>query len=160
MFFVVSRYLETPDAHTMTVIDAGIRQRLLRHLDNCIAEVDTDLRGSVPPNPEERLQPPDSSTVEEVNNNARDPALLLHQDISPTLPSKMVKTYDGNFVFVLPSHYVQLASALGINIRQPDSGESSCSSIKQEQQEEPAIDPPDAEKPIDFSKNNDMWRPW
>lgn len=175
----VQRYLETPDAHTMTVMDAGVRQRLLRHLDNCIAEVDTDLRP--PSNPEERLQPPDSSTAEEVNNNGRDAAMLVHPDgtSQPTLPTKMVKTYDGNFVFVLPSHYVQLASALGINIRAQaitPGEETPCTTVKQEQVEDlPSTlaehletSPLPMEKPIDFSKNemvqnNDrdsMWRPW
>ncbi|XP_018330749.1 transcription factor HES-1-like isoform X2 [Agrilus planipennis] len=63
----VQRYLETPDAQTMTVMDAGVRQRLVHHLENCVSEVDLDLRQ--PPSVEERLQPPDSSTVEEINNN-------------------------------------------------------------------------------------------
>lgn len=115
----VQRYLETPDAHTMTVIDPGVRQRLLRHLDNCVAEVDTDLRAPQTAqhnNADERLQPPDSSTIEEVNNNARENNRTNDNGPTATLPTKMVKTYDGNFVFVLPSHYLQLASALGINI--------------------------------------------
>lgn len=167
----------------MTVMDAGVRQRLLRHLDNCVSEVDTDLRPPLP-NPEERLQPPDSSTAEEVNNNARDPisqAELTPNQLPPAvaaaaLPTKMVKTYDGNFVFVLPSHYLQLATALGINIRAQSVSNadqpSGCSNVKQEKCEDPLLPPPAPlpsvergamEKPIDFSKNNDthdMWRPW
>lgn len=155
----VQRYLETPDAQTMTVIEPGVRQRLLRHLDNCIAEVDTDLKPQPQPTPpavEERLQlPPDSSTPpEEVNNNAgQNPA-----QPNVELPTKMVKTYDGNFVFVLPSHYLQLANALGINLRPQVEPEI----VKEE--EAPANE---HEKPLDYSKNNDdvhskdsMWRPW
>lgn len=154
----VQRYLETPDAQTMTVMDPGVRQRLLRHLDNCIAEVDMDLKPQPQPSPsaiEERLQlPPDSSTpAEEVNNNAGQLAIPPNID----LPTKMVKTYDGSFVFVLPSHYLQLANALGINLRPQVEPE-----IKEE------IPPAnELEKPLDFSKNNDevqskenMWRPW
>lgn len=158
----------------MTIMEAGVRQRLLRHLDNCIAEVDTDLRPPPQSGLEERLQPPDSSTAEEVNNNGRDPSLHLHpQDLTaaPHLPTKMMKTYDGNFVFVLPSHYVQLASALGINIKpqnepSPEATQQQSSSsptIKQEKEEPPQNCANEAEKPIDFSKNNesqDMWRPW
>lgn len=176
--------METPDAHTMTVIDAGVRQRLLRHLDNCVSEVDTDLRPPLP-NPEERLQPPDSSTAEEVNNNGRDPISQpeFPNQLPPTaavaasvaaaaasLPTKMVKTYDGNFVFVLPSHYLQLATALGINIRAqsvPNADQASgCSNVKQEKCEDfppHPIEKGGTEKPIDFSRNNethDMWRPW
>ncbi|KAI4464541.1 basic helix-loop-helix transcription factor hes-related [Holotrichia oblita] len=188
----VQRYLETPDAHTMTVMDSGVKQRLLRHLDNCISEVDTDIRPQLPiqtpqaPPPtsiEDRLQPPDSSTIEEVNNNAAKNDLIVQQELKQ-LPAKMVKTYDGSFVFVLPSHYLQLATALGINLRpqvepqppppQNSSGEPSSplSSVKEENIEEPMASTASAshlnqakcEKPLDFSKNNDascdMWRPW
>lgn len=56
----VQRYLDTPDAHTMTLLDAGVRQRLLRHLENCVSEVDADLRPA-----EERLQPPPDSSTDE-----------------------------------------------------------------------------------------------
>ncbi|KAK9710167.1 Hairy Orange [Popillia japonica] len=189
----VQRYLETPDAHTMTVMDSGVKQRLLRHLDNCISEVDTDIRPQLPvqtpqaPPPtliEDRLQPPDSSTIEEVNNNAAKNDLIVQQELKQQLPTKMVKTYDGSFVFVLPSHYLQLATALGINLRpqvepqppplQNSSGEPSSPppSVKEENIEEPMASTASAshlnqgkcEKPLDFSKNNDsscdMWRPW
>lgn len=159
----VQRYLETPDAHTMTVMETGVRQRLLRHLDNCIAEVDTDLKPQQQQNspPEERLQlPADSSTPpEEVNNNANQgPEQQQNQNLE--LPTKMVKTYDGNFVFVLPSHYLQLANALGINLRPQ---------VEKEVQEEESAPSNEHERPLDYSKNNDdedvqmkenMWRPW
>ncbi|XP_065163640.1 transcription factor HES-1-like [Atheta coriaria] len=160
----VQRYLETPDAQTMMVMESGVRQRLLRHLENCISEVDTDLKQAAhlapraPSAVEERLQlPADSSTPhhEEVNNNAHLAGLTgglgslpipLEGLVPPTeLPSKMVKTYDGNFVFVLPSHYLQLATALGINLRPqpmedvPLHALASCS-------------PPLAEKPLDYSR--------
>ncbi|GJQ84133.1 hypothetical protein Trydic_g12105 [Trypoxylus dichotomus] len=189
----VQRYLDTPDAHTMTVIDTGVKQRLLRHLDNCVAEVDTDIRPQIPIQPqvpaasslEDRLQPPpDSSTIEEVNNNAAKNDLIVQQELKqPLLPTKMVKTYDGSFVFVLPSHYLQLATALGINLRpqvepqpppQPppssSSGEPSSplSSVKEENIDEPTASnhlqqPKCDNRPLDYSKNNDacdMWRPW
>ncbi|XP_022905191.1 transcription factor HES-2-like [Onthophagus taurus] len=168
----VQRYLETPDAHTMTVVDAGVRQRLLRHLDNCISEVDTDIRTpSLPPpasSVEERLQPPDSSSssLEEVNNNAD----------SKFPPGKMVKNYDGNFVFVLPSHYLQLATALGINLRPPETTVPPIITVKEEKVEledhpqhhlvmrPDLVVEPKCERPLDYSRNNDgcdnMWRPW
>lgn len=139
----VQRYLETPDAQTMTIVDVGVRQRLLRHLDNCVAEVDVDIKNALPTvsNSEERLQPPpDSSTFEEINNN------LVKEDIpSSTSSSKKIeKVYnDQNFVLLLPEHYLQLANALGVHLQEP--------SVQEKQQ------------PLDFSKNNengDMWRPW
>lgn len=185
----VQRYLDTPDAHTMTIVDAGVKQRLLRHLDNCVSEVDTDIRPQVaaaiqlpqqPATLEDRLQPPDSSTIEEVNNNAaKNEILLSQQELKQSLlPTKMVKTYDGGFVFVLPSHYLQLATALGINLRpqvEPPGEPSAAPTLKEEKIEEPAAasaatshshhpnEPFKCEKPLDYSKNNDacdMWRPW
>lgn len=152
----VQRYLETPDAHTMTTMDAGVRQRLLRHLENCVSEVDTDLRTPQVVG-EERVQPPDSSTSEEINNNSQQseggPGGSAQQQ------AKLLKTYDGNFVFLLPSHYVQLASALGINLRQQQ--------VMENANEGPSEPGGGAEeKPIDFSHNcgdekvQDMWRPW
>lgn len=233
----VQRYLETPDAHTMTVIDPGVRQRLLRHLDNCVAEVDTDLRQpninnnlitnnnlmtnsnnlinngnnvitnnttlnnnttiNNKNNIDERLQPPDSSTIEEVNNNARENNRTTNENngttvtvktsstssaSSSTLPTKMVKTYDGNFVFVLPSHYLQLATALGINIMpQTDAVQIETQLIQQQEHQQKQQQHPqqqqqqqrqhhqknnedekmieesntEPEKPLDFSKNNE-----
>lgn len=167
----VQRYLETPDAHTMTVMDAGVKQRLLRHLDNCVSEVDSDIRPQIQPTPtlEDRLQPPDSSTIEEVNNNASKSGEISQQDLKPPplLPTKMVKTYDGSFVFVLPSHYLQLASALGINLRPqiepPQPMEQSPIVVKEEEPEEIGAQNNKCERPLDYSKNNDscdMWRPW
>nr|CAH7723286.1 unnamed protein product [Callosobruchus chinensis] len=161
----VQRYLDTPDAQTMTVLDVGVRQRLLRHLENCVAEVDVDLRQSqLQPLEErlqpleERLQPPDSSTLEEINNNHH------HHMIDPkpdpdSQPSKPVASkYDGNFVLLLPEHYVQLASALGVNLRSNDVMSSPSTSTENVMEEKKP------ERPIDFSgKSNDscdMWRPW
>ncbi|CAG9823029.1 unnamed protein product [Phaedon cochleariae] len=40
----VQRYLETPDTQTIITLDAGIGHCLLRHLDNCVAEVEVDAR--------------------------------------------------------------------------------------------------------------------
>ncbi|RZC37081.1 HLH and/or Hairy orange domain containing protein [Asbolus verrucosus] len=161
----VQRYLDTPDAQTMTIVDAGVRQRLLRHLDNCVAEVDMDIRNAaLPPPPEERLQPPDSSTLEEVNNNQNNRLETKEAEALPP-PNKLVKNYDGNFVLLLPEHYLQLANALGVNLRPPNetgtdpgvSGENV--EVAAENNQHPNI----GEKPLDFSKNNDscdMWRPW
>ncbi|KAJ8951103.1 hypothetical protein NQ318_003801 [Aromia moschata] len=154
----VQRYLETPDAQTMTVMDCGVRQRLLRHLDNCVAEVDVDIRQANIPLPvEERLQPPDSSTLEEVNNNMNSAGGLEPKD-EDMVPSKPGKNYDGNFVLLLPEHYVQLANAL-----ERISGHTEhllCEGKVNIGEEVQNAKPP--EKPLDFSKTNDngdMWRP-
>ncbi|CAG9767662.1 unnamed protein product [Ceutorhynchus assimilis] len=160
----VQRYLETPDAQTMTVMDSGVRQRLLRHLDGCVSEVDVDLRQAttLAPSVEERLQHPDSSTlVEEVNNNTNsNPASRVE---IKTEDPKAIKNYDGNFVLLLPEHYVQLANALGVNLRQssegtPSPGPGPSGPIEEEEVRVKV------EKPLDYSKGNEqgdsMWRPW
>lgn len=206
----------------MSVIDPGIRQRLLRHLENCVSEIDTDISPTVPPTqPQEtifkeviadkrisltaipkcepptlptlpaevflnrmevepieqdkkaRLEP-DSSTAEEINNNAEtnfrnenEISRLEEVAISQQhpLPNNVIKMYDGNFVFVLPSHYIQLAAALGINLSQQTNvipvAENQIPEAQMIPQPERNIVQP--ENPIDFSKNNevnDMWRPW
>lgn len=138
----VQRYLETPDAHTMTVLDSGVKQRLVRHLENCVAEVDADLRPPV----EERLQTPPDSSTDEVNNNNEETA------------TKTVKTPDSNYVFLLPSHYLQLASALGISFKAQmessndkggQSGDDACNNEEKAQQD------------VDRQQETtDMWRPW
>jgi hypothetical protein len=159
----VQRYLDTPDAQTMTIVDAGVRQRLLRHLDNCVSEVDMDIRNAAlpPPPPEERLQPPDSSTLEEVNNNQN--RLDEPKEADPLAPpNKLAKNYDGNFVLLLPEHYLQLANALGVNLRPPTEPGPDPGAASPEGSPE-ATQRPAGERPLDFSKNNDncdMWRPW
>lgn len=163
----VQRYLETPDAQTMTVIDPGVRQRLLRHLDNCVSEVDVDLRQALTatanPTSEERLQHPDSSTLEEVNNNSNHSSNPPRVEVKSEDP-KAIKNYDGNFVLLLPEHYVQLANALGVNLRQ--AGERTPSPGPSNEGSPEGEDPPKVklEKPLDYSKNNEpvesMWRPW
>lgn len=219
----VQRYLDTPDAQTMCVIDPGIRQRLLRHLENCVSEIDTDISPVVPTPPKEpiykdvladkripiaaipkcepptistipteilfnrmevepteqdkkvRLEP-DSSTAEEINNNAEtnfrneNEISRLEQEVGANqhavLPNNVIKMYDGNFVFVLPSHYIQLAAALGINLNQQVSAVpvTEASTAPEVHARPPELRVPVApEKPINFSKNNevnDMWRPW
>lgn len=159
----VQRYLETPDAQTMTVMDSGVRQRLLRHLDSCVTEVDMDIRQTnlVSPATEERLQHPDSSTLEEINNNTS-PVGSVDSKIHEQSPIKQVpKAYDGNFVLLLPEHYVQLASALGVNLRSQNedvcNASTSSSNLPNDGEK--------TEKPLDYSgKSNDgseiMWRPW
>lgn len=199
----VQRYLETPDAQTMTLIDAGVRQRLLRHLDNCIAEVDVDIRNANTSTPnsnngqiEERLVAPtanlnsEAKILEEVNNNSSnnnrpEPKQLLES--AATLNNKIVKNYDGNFVLLLPEHYVQLANALGVNLRPhhptndvtiavtpatnnvPSISGTSDKCHTMEDESMPKLNGSnngqrEAEKPLDYSKNNegngDMWRPW
>lgn len=144
----VQRYLETPDAQTMTVLDHGVRQRLLRHLDACVSEVDMDLR---PQNiAEERLKIP----KQEENNN-------MHQ--AKTNGEKM-QTAEGNYVLLLPEHYLQLANALGVNIKGQDDGTSggtsSCSSStsSKERKHQAVISP---KEEVECFKNPDiMWRPW
>ncbi|KAH1014127.1 hypothetical protein HUJ04_003019, partial [Dendroctonus ponderosae] len=158
----VQRYLETPDAQTMTVIESGVRQRLLRHLDNCVSEVDVDLKQAITlaPPVEERLQHPDSSTLEEVNNNTNSQPPKV--EVKAEDP-KTIKNYDGNFVLLLPEHYVQLANALGVNLRQTGDGSTSPgpSGEKSAASEEVKVK---VEKPLDYSKSNEqvesMWRPW
>lgn len=244
----VQRYLETPDAQTMCVIDPGIRQRLLRHLENCVAEIDTDISPQALPTPCAAVQQahhpelntlfkevidnkimsisnpsamdyptkmetisqisesslptdlmfpgsnasnlpdekkvrlePDSSTAEEINNNNNgnntissrmEPEIgVAPQQHVGTLPNNVIRMYDGNFVFVLPSHYIQLAAALGINLNNQVGGvpvpvaETSSPPEAARTQVEPhtpiEVQP---ERPLDFSKNNEcndsMWRPW
>lgn len=143
----VQRYLDTPDAHTMTLIDQGVRQRLLRHLDGCIQDVDMDLKQQHDRTNTEAAAADSSSSSTtnsivtdqlEVNNNSqlmnsstqplqRPPSPQVPMDFSTTTNNviaasaapggKIMKSHDGSLVFVLPSHYLQLASALGINLR-------------------------------------------
>lgn len=181
----VQRYLDTPDAHTMALIDPGVKQRLLRHLENCVSEVDVDLRPPIPTVTDDRLQPPDSSTTEEVNNNLT----LSHHSNNQTSPeplqepihsppealqgpstnpsTKVIKTYDGNFVFLLPSHYVQLASALGISLRaQMDNGgqkemENDGEIVGGERNDEEVTGEEDVAVELKAEEiRENMWRPW
>ncbi|XP_055590600.1 uncharacterized protein LOC129742686 [Uranotaenia lowii] len=50
----VARYLATPEPPPLpsvpTLTDAGSKARLLRHLDNCIAEIDTEICPKIPSN--------------------------------------------------------------------------------------------------------------
>lgn len=169
----------------MALIDPGVKQRLLRHLENCVSEVDVDLRPPIPPTTDERLQPPDSSTTEEVNNNLS----LSHLSNTQTPPdthreplqnppeglqgpsnapsTKILKTYDGNFVFLLPSHYVQLASALGISLRaqMENEGQKEVENDGEvplgERNDEEVVGEEDGamELKADDVREN-MWRPW
>ncbi|XP_044751041.1 transcription factor HES-4-like [Coccinella septempunctata] len=139
----VQRYLETPDVQTMTIIDAGIRQRLLRHLEGCITEVDMDLRP--PPPIEERLQPEENNNENEKNHQSKE---------------EKVKT-DGNYVLLLPEHYLQLANALGVNIKHQE--EPSPPSASHHQVNEVVRKEPDGrlDGSVNLVKNMDsMWRPW
>lgn len=162
----VQRYLETPDAQTMAIMESGVRQRLLRHLDSCVTEVDMDIRhqSSMVSPTEDRLQPPDSSTLEEINNNVNTVRPKDMKIEEPTNVKEDSKTYDGNFVLLLPEHYVQLASALGVNLKQQCEGNPSpspsTSNLYEADDTKKKI-----EKPLDYSgKGNDgnenMWRPW
>ncbi|XP_023245186.1 uncharacterized protein LOC106641658 [Copidosoma floridanum] len=178
----VARYLDTPDIATGTItqVDPAIKQRLLRHLDSCVAELDLDLGsrpdsglGSSPgsvtdrvlgpasPNPLDHhpipalvkqelpelevAARPDSSTAlpgDENNNNNNNgttsrPTSAFGQLHPPTAPApgnpdqppngqpnpnmlSVVQVIpsrlpDGQVVFLLPSHYVQLAAAAAAN---------------------------------------------
>ncbi|XP_051161719.1 protein hairy-like [Leptopilina boulardi] len=181
----VSRYLEAPDIITgnTTPMDPAVKQRLQRHLDSCVSELDLDLGsrpdsglGSSPgsvtdrttgvtsPGPLDHHTPhcstalkptmmkteiaeieadrPDSSTTAgDENNNSSRPTSAFSQ-VNPTsldshqpteinadqastsqdnanmlsvvqvIPSRLP---DGQVVFLLPSHYVQLAAAAAAN---------------------------------------------
>ncbi|KAG5889655.1 hypothetical protein JTB14_028933 [Gonioctena quinquepunctata] len=134
----------------MTILDTGVRQRLLRHLDNCVAEVDVDLRqgNAPPPSVEERLQSPDSSTVaKEVNNNHTNRSLEVPNEDASSVKQK---NYDGNYVLLLPEHYVQLASALGVNLRSQSDSDSNPSTSSCEKFDEV----------VESNELADMWRPW
>lgn len=159
----VQRYLETPDSQTMTILDSGVRQRLLRHLDSCVAEVDMDIRQSttVSPAVEDRLQPPDSNNLEEINNNTSTPRPVDTKVEESSSVKQASKTYDGNFVLLLPEHYVQLASALGVTLRSHNDEVCNASTSSSDEPNEGRR----IEKPLDYSgKSNDgnenMWRPW
>lgn len=184
----VSRYLDAPDIITgnTTPLDPAVKQRLLRHLDSCVSELDLDLgsrpdsglgsspgsvtdrvTGPASPGPLEHHGPtahcstaplpaglikaeipdieparPDSSTTagDENNNSSNSrptsafgqvatidshsPAMAVIDQASTSqqnpnmlsvvqvIPSRLP---DGQVVFLLPSHYVQLAAAAAAN---------------------------------------------
>ncbi|XP_011312625.1 transcription factor HES-1-like isoform X1 [Fopius arisanus] len=188
----VSRYLEAPDIITgnTSSMEPAIKQRLLRHLDSCVSELDLDLgsrpdsaigsssgsmadriSGTTSPsareqytlaapqcssssNPvlmksevadQESTRPDSSTTAGDENNNSSRPSSALTQVNLATLDSHLSgnimvdqastsnqnpsmlsvvqvipsRLPDGQVVFLLPSHYVQLAAAAaanGINI--------------------------------------------
>lgn len=63
----VARYLATPEPPPLpsvpTLTDAGSKARLLRHLDQCIAEIDTEICPiSVTPNPQHIPSPATSNS--------------------------------------------------------------------------------------------------
>ncbi|XP_063224658.1 transcription factor HES-4-like isoform X2 [Bacillus rossius redtenbacheri] len=133
----VSRFLESADLLSPAAggppvaLDPRIKQRLLRHLDSCVAELDLDFglaaRDSAPPAAPDSPVPaeadgsarPDSSTSggDENNNSgltgkmspraSPEPSPLLSV-VQQVIPSRLP---DGQVVFLLPSHYVQLAAA-------------------------------------------------
>ncbi|XP_035722768.1 uncharacterized protein LOC118441880 isoform X3 [Vespa mandarinia] len=185
----VSRYLDAPDIITgnTTPMDPAVKQRLLRHLDSCVSELDLDLGsrpdsglgsspGSVtdrvtgatspgpldhhvPPTPHcstalnpaglikseipemETARPDSSTTAGDENNNSSRPTSAFSQvnpagldphhpsgipvdqastsqqnpnmlSVVQVIPSRLP---DGQVVFLLPSHYVQLAAAAAAN---------------------------------------------
>lgn len=181
----VSRYLEAPDIITgnTTPMDPAVKQRLQRHLDSCVSELDLDLGsrpdsglGSSPGSVTDRItgvtspgpldhhtphcstalkpaimkteipeieadRPDSSTTAGDENNNSSRPTSAFSQ-VNPTsldphqqseitadqastsqdnanmlsvvqvIPSRLP---DGQVVFLLPSHYVQLAAAAAAN---------------------------------------------
>lgn len=185
----MSRYLDAPEIITGNTnpIDPAMKQRLLRHLDSCVSELDLDLGsrpdsglGSSPgsvtdrvpgvtspvplehhvvpaphcstvinpalikaENPELDAARPDSSTTAgDENNNSSRPTSAFSQvnaavldphhpgaaipvdqastsqqnpnmlSVVQVIPSRLP---DGQVVFLLPSHYVQLAAAAAAN---------------------------------------------
>ncbi|RLU17263.1 hypothetical protein DMN91_011332 [Ooceraea biroi] len=191
----VSRYLDAPDIITgnTTPMDPAVKQRLLRHLDSCVSELDLDLgsrpdsglgsspgsvtdrvAGATSPGPldhhvpvgphcsaaaltpaglikseipemVEAARPDSSTTAGDENNNSSRPTSAFSQVVNPTtldphhphhpagLPVDQASTSqqnpnmlsvvqvipsrlpDGQVVFLLPSHYVQLAAAAAAN---------------------------------------------
>lgn len=191
----MSRYLDAPDIITgnTTPMDPAVKQRLLRHLDSCVSELDLDLGsrpdsglgsspgsvtdrvvGATSPSPMDHHVPvgphcssaaltpaslikseipdmveatrPDSSTTAgDENNNSSRPTSAFSQVNPATLdphhphhpsgipvdqastsqqnPNNMLSVVqvipsrlpDGQVVFLLPSHYVQLAAAAAAN---------------------------------------------
>ncbi|XP_011686174.1 PREDICTED: protein deadpan [Wasmannia auropunctata] len=189
----VSRYLDAPDIITgnTTPMDPAVKQRLLRHLDSCVSELDLDLgsrpdsglgsspgsvtdrvAGTTSPGPldhhvpvgphcsaaltpaglikseipemVEAARPDSSTTAGDENNNSSRPTSAFSQvnpvtldphhphhpsglpvdqastsqqnpnmlSVVQVIPSRLP---DGQVVFLLPSHYVQLAAAAAAN---------------------------------------------
>ena len=191
----MSRYLDAPDIITgnTSPMDPAVKQRLLRHLDSCVSELDLDLGsrpdsglGSSPgsvtdrvpgtsspglldhhaiPTPRcssssssngtaltqsmiksempemETARPDSSTTAGDENNNSSRPTSAFSQvnpggldahhasgipldqasisgqnsnmlSVVQVIPSRLP---DGQVVFLLPSHYVQLAAAAAVN---------------------------------------------
>ncbi|XP_023705041.1 transcription factor HES-1 isoform X3 [Cryptotermes secundus] len=154
----VSRFLESPDlaltpGAPTPALDPTIKQRLLRHLDTCVAELDLDIglsssaegkRDAVKAEADSEARPDSSTTTggDENNNGApssvggkttpqstgtvaspepdMEPVTAVATTSSPiaaspntlsvvqVIPSRLP---DGQVVFLLPSHYVQLAAA-------------------------------------------------
>ncbi|XP_044730069.1 uncharacterized protein LOC123293345 [Chrysoperla carnea] len=243
----IQRYLETPDAQTMTVLDQNTRKRLIRHLDVCISEIDTDIcsspiqssasssasstssvttpvhqditslaAGHLPTNtsihpqfirasPAEtnftKINPYDTSehvfnklsalplanppiemdtspiAVEEINNNSNSvPAFpvsanQIPPEISANIHKNLFQMPDGNIIFILPSHYLQLAAALENNINcQKQNGLAqqknleTAAPVVNNNNNSNEMNGVMVERPLDFSKNNEcqenMWRPW
>jgi len=193
--FQVSRYLDAPDIITgnTTPMDPAVKQRLLRHLDSCVSELDLDLgsrpdsglgsspgsvtdrvTGATSPGPldhhvtvgphcsaaaltpaglikseipemVEAARPDSSTTAGDENNNSSRPTSAFSQVVNSAaldphhphhpagLPVDQASTSqqnpnmlsvvqvipsrlpDGQVVFLLPSHYVQLAAAAAAN---------------------------------------------
>lgn len=182
----VSRYLDAPDIITgnATPLDPAVKQRLLRHLDSCVSELDLDLgsrpdsglgsspgsvtdrvTGASSPGPMdhhhataaphcsstlqapgtgavikseipeimETTRPDSSTTAGDENNNSSRPTSAFSQVNTSGIPPDQASTSqqnpnmlsvvqvipsrlpDGQVVFLLPSHYVQLAAAAAAN---------------------------------------------
>lgn len=168
----VTRFLDSPELQgPKPGLDPSVRQRLLRHLETTAAEISLDFTESqveplkpIDPETERRLEQleefliddearPDSSTTPgDENNNSRkrkkkgraadsSTAASTSNPVSlvQVIPSRLP---DGQVVFLLPSHYVQLP--------------------KEEEKDK------SQEMPIDFSvkksedekEEEEVWRPW
>ncbi|XP_067005673.2 transcription factor HES-1 [Anabrus simplex] len=216
----VSRFLESSDLLSPTSsssssspapppLDPGLKQRLLRHLESCVAELDLDFGlCAAAEQPESSIKAeadsearPDSSTTNggDENNNSNplptparpesscgktsplgstvvsgsdspepelDTAVATTSTSSPNNPLLSVvqvipsRLPDGQVVFLLPSHYVQLAAAAG--------AVWGTTTEKSKQDDEEDEDSPD--QPIDFTvprrvedavkDEGPVWRPW
>ncbi|KAL3281654.1 hypothetical protein HHI36_004860 [Cryptolaemus montrouzieri] len=146
----VQRYLETPDVQTMTIIDSGVQQRLLRHLEGCVTEVDMDLRSSNPNSSEGRFQ-----TAEE-NNNERESRINSQQ--VKFNGNKVEK--NENYVLLLPEHYLKLANALAVNIKHQDHQQTTTFQSHAEVMEKNQNEEQDGRIGNLKKVGEDMWRPW
>ncbi|KAK7601009.1 hypothetical protein V9T40_008450 [Parthenolecanium corni] len=153
-------------------IEPAVKQRLLRHLNSCSSEIDLDFSKSesLQDNPSEPKSPAERSTTpafptNDISSNGREsPPSIKSEETGTDTDSSSQKNLpfennedstlsvvqvipsrlsDGQVVFLLPSHYMQLAEF--------QKKANSCPKRSQE----------DSNEPLDFSIKREgcMWRP-